>query len=334
MTRRNTAIGVIGTGAIATGVHLPILAAMDDVEIRWIADANPEVARAVAEAHGLSAVTLDPDLSRLPQVDVVLLAIPLPPRPLYLEHYRTTETALLVEKPLANSAEEHRRIRSDFPAWQVSVGYQRRYYGTSALVRCFIETGTLGPLRAIRVSEGGRVTRTDGAGQYQSFPVRNGGGIVKNLGCHSLDLALWLTSAKGFTIRSSEVEWDDETDQRCRATIALDCDAGRGVELEFSLSWIDRMENRIDFRFDGGTLSCPIAPAEEIALLSPSGKAVASLSVMGPDRATTPRQAGYLEWRAMLDAVSSRSPQPISADSNLLCAELIDALLAREAVSP
>lgn len=330
--KKKTTVGAIGTGVIASGVHLPVLAAMEDVEIRWIADANPAVARAVAADFQLSAVTLDPDLSRLPPVDVVLLAIPLPPRPRYLEHFRTTETAFLIEKPLANSAEEHRRICSDFPDWRVSIGYQRRFYGSSALVRSFMETGTLGALRAIRVAEGGRVTRTDGAGQYQSVPVRDGGGIVKNLGCHALDLALWLTNARGFAIRSNEIEWDDETDQRCRAMIALDCGDAGSVDLEFALSWIDRMENRMDFRFDGGALSCPIAPAREIALLSPSGEALASLSVQGPDRATTPRQACYLEWRAMLDAVLARSPQPVSAVSNLLCAELIDALLAREAV--
>ena len=331
---RSTAIGIIGTGVIATQVHLPILAAMDDVEVAWIADANPAVARSVAEIHGLSAVPLDSDLSNLPQVDVVLLAIPLPPRPVYLEHYQKTTTALLVEKPLANSAEQHRDILGAFPSWQLSVGYQRRFYGSSLLVRSFIETGTLGPLRAVRVSEGGRTTRTDGAGQYQSLPVGSGGGIVKNLGCHALDLVLWLTSATGFRIRRREVAWDDETDQRCVATIDLDGFSGRPIEFEFALSWIDRMENRIEFRFDGGILSCPIAPTTEIELLNPSGKPIATLSARGAARATTPRQAYFLEWRAMLDAVAARSPQPISAGATLLCAELMDALLARDPVSP
>lgn len=330
---RSTTIGIIGTGVIATQVHLPILAAMDDVEVAWIADANSAVASSVAAIHGLSAVPLDSDLSSLPHADVVLIAIPLPPRPVYLEHYRKTTTALLIEKPLANSAEEHRRILAAFAPWQLSVGYQRRHYGSSLLVRSFIETGTLGPLRAVRVSEGGRTTRTDGAGQYQSLPVRSGGGIVKNLGCHALDLALWLTGATGFRIRRNEVAWDDETDQRCRATIELDGFAGHPIELEFALSWIDRMENRIEFRFDGGLLSCPIAPTTEIELLSPSGEPISSLCVRGPARATTPRQAYYLEWRSMLDAVASRSPQPISAGATLLCAELIDALLTREPVS-
>lgn len=334
MSAKATTIGVIGTGTIATGVHLPILAAMDDVEIAWVADANEAVARAVAELHGISAVPIASTPSNLPPADVVLLAIPLPPRPAYVEHYRSTTTALLIEKPLANSAEEHRRIVSDFPDWQVSIGYQRRFYGSSVLVKSFIDTKVLGSLRTIRVVEGGRMTRTEGAGHYQSLPVRAGGGIVKNLGCHALDLSLWLTSATRFRIRDRRVAWDDETDQRCDATIELTDVAGHRVDLEFSLSWIDRMENRIEFRFENGTLACPIAPAAEIELWSGAGKRIASLSVQGPERATTPRQAYYLEWRAFLDAVANRSSQPISASSNLLCAELIDALLARDPVSP
>ena len=69
-------------------------------------------------------------------------------------------------------------------------------------------------------------------------------------------------------------------------------------------------------------------------MLNPSGKPIATLSARGAARATTPRQAYFLEWRAMLDAVAARSPQPISAGATLLCAELMDALLARDPVSP
>lgn len=320
-------VGIVGAGVIASQVHLPILLAMDDVRVAWITDANPVVSRSVAASHGVDAVSLEGGVSALTTVDVALIAIPLPPRPIYLDHFAGTETALLVEKPLANNVEEHRRLIAAYAPWRIAVGYQRRFYASFVAVRSFVMSGTLGPLRAIRVSEGGRTTRTDGAGQYQSLPVQSGGGIVKNLGCHALDLALWISDAAGFSIRRSEVSWDDETDQRCRAMIDLETRMGWNVELDFAMSWIDRMANRIEFCFESGTLSCPVAPSSEIELRSPAGTPIASVSVAGPSRATTPRQAYYLEWRALLDAASRKAPQSVSPAQTLLCAELIEALL-------
>ncbi len=327
--RSQKTVGIVGAGVIASQVHLPILLAMDDVRVVWIADANERLARSVATDHGIPAASLSSGVAALPEAEVVLIAIPLPPRAPYLDHYARTDTALLVEKPLANDSDEHRRLVSLFPSWQLAVGYQRRYYASFGMVRSFVATGTLGSLRAIRVSEGGRTTRTDGAGQYQSLPVQAGGGILKNLGCHALDLAMWIADAQAFTILQSEVAWDGETDQRCRANVELATRSGRIVQLAFESSWIDRMENRIEFDFEAGRLSCPVAPAAEIGLLSPDGAPVASLTVLGRGQATSPRQAYYLEWRAMLEALEARVDQPAAARESLLCSELIDALLRR-----
>ncbi len=142
-----------GAGVIASQVHLPILLAMDDVRVAWITDANPVVSRSVAASHGVDAVSLEGGVSALTTVDVALIAIPLPPRPIYLDHFAGTETALLVEKPLANNVEEHRRLIAAYAPWRIAVGYQRRFYASFVAVRSFVMSGTLGPLRAIRVSE-------------------------------------------------------------------------------------------------------------------------------------------------------------------------------------
>ncbi len=327
--RSQMTVGIVGAGVIASQVHLPILLAMDDVRVVWLTDANERVARSVAEDHGVAAASLDRGLDGLPEAEVVLIAIPLPPRATYLRHYSPTDTALLVEKPLANDACEHRRLLADFPDWRLAVGFQRRFYGSFLVVRSLVSSGTLGRLRSIRVCEGGRTTRTDGAGQYQSLSVGAGGGITKNLGCHSLDVALWVSDAVAFSIREKSVEWDEQTDQRCRALVDIEVRSGQRVELRFETSWIDRLSNEIEFRFDDGSVVCPVSPTDEVMLRSPAGDPIAPIRVSGADRATTARQAYYLEWRAMLDAVARRTPQSVSAASTLLCAELIDALLDR-----
>src|SRR5207244_594476 len=105
-------------------------------------------------------------------------------------------------------AREHRRLMTSFDTWQLAVGYQRRFYATSCLMRKIVQSGALGTLRQVCIAEGGRATRTGSGGAYQDEPVARGGGIVKNLGCHSLDLAFWLTGAEGFLLTDRHVEWD------------------------------------------------------------------------------------------------------------------------------
>lgn len=323
-------VGIIGAGVISTSVHVPVLRAMDGVRIAWIADVREDLAVAVARLNGTPPASLAAGPQGLPPADVVLLAIPAPARAAYLDHYKGGPTALLLEKPLANTFAEHQAIATAFEPWQVAVCYQRRYYAASQLLASVLASATLGPLKRIRVSEGGRVTRTDGGGDYKSQPVSRGGGVVKNLGCHSLDQVLWLTGAKDFEIERREVAWDGETDQACRARIRLK-DAANAVlcGLDWSISWIERVDNHVAFDFADATLDCPVAPDPAVNLLSPGGQLIGPISAEGAGRATTSTQAFYLQWRGMISSVQSRAEQPISARSTALCARLMDALLER-----
>jgi predicted dehydrogenase len=325
----DVSVGIIGAGNIATSIHLPILAAMNGVRIAWIADANQALAQNVARLNGLSAASLQNGPASLPQADAVLLAIPLPPRPAYLDYFAETETAILLEKPLANSAQDHEMIAARFPDWQVGVGYQRRYYATSVLMRHILESGTLGALRHIRIAEGGRTTRTGGGGEYQNLPVSKGGGIVKNLGCHSLDLVIALTGATGFRIDQHRVEWDGDSDQACSAQISLENGMGTSIGLDWSVSWIDTMANNVEFHFADAVVRFPVSASTAAELCAPDGRRIAMLDASGPDRAASPIQAFYHEWRDFLTAAQARTAQTISPGSTILSARLMDALLAR-----
>lgn len=326
---REVTVGIVGAGVITNNVHLPVLHATPGVTIAWVADVNETLAASVAADNQVPIASLDGGVAALPAADIILLAIPLPPRGAYLEHFHGTKTALLVEKPLSNTVAEHRNLVETFPDWQLSVGYQRRFYATFGLVRSIIESGALGALTSISVNEGGRTTKTGGAGQYQSLPVARGGGLVKNLGCHSLDLAIWLTGATGFEIANRSIAWDGETDQACQAKIVLTRPGGAPVDLHVAYSWIDNMVNAIRFEFANAVLVAPVSPSTSVDLQDLNGKSIAKLATSVQNGGETTIQAFYLEWQATIDAFVARSPQPISAASTLLCAELMDALLAR-----
>ena len=112
------------------------------------------------------------------------------------------------------------------------------------------------------MNEGGRVLRTGGSGDYQDAPTVDGGGIVKNLGCHSLDLALWLTNATRYRIKDRTIEWDGVTDRRAQAEFELTDilgTSGYNCDLHWTVSWLDTKPNCYEFAFPDLFLRCPVA---------------------------------------------------------------------------
>ena len=207
-------VGVIGAGSIASGMHLPTLLAMEECSIAWIMDSAPERARALAKAFGLEHLKTPTSLADAPPCDAVLLAIPLPPRMALFDALLPGEAAIMAEKPLMTTGAEHRSLVEQFAPWRISVGYQRRQYATNRLLKKIVSSRVFGDLLGVSMAEGGRTTRSGGAGGYQDLSIEEGGGITRNLGCHSLDSTLWITQAKGATIIDRQIEWDGRTDRK------------------------------------------------------------------------------------------------------------------------
>jgi len=302
---------------------------MADVKLAWVADANERRGRDVAKQNATSFVSTSAGPTSLPACEVMLFAIPLPPRQPYFDHCARTGTAVMAEKPLANTAAEHAALVSAFPSWKLAVGFQRRHHATSLLLKRLIEGRICGALRRIRVGEGGRVVRTGGSGSYQDAPTSVGGGIVKNLGCHSLDLVLWLTAARGYRVRQRSLEWDAATDRRAHAIVQLDDVLGqRGYEceLDWTVSWLDPQPNTYEFEFEGGVLTCPVAPAGALSLLGQRNAALGEVRAEPGAGAVTSAQAFYLHWRDFLRALETESDPVSSAVSCHMSAELIDEL--------
>jgi len=75
MSERKVGIGIIGLGNIS-GAYLKAAKSFPILDIRAVADLNPELARSRADEHGLSAVGLD-DIFADPAVDIILnLTVP------------------------------------------------------------------------------------------------------------------------------------------------------------------------------------------------------------------------------------------------------------------
>jgi predicted dehydrogenase len=322
-------VGIIGAGAIATNMHIPVLRAMPSVRIAWIADSNAELAHQVARLHKTQGKSVE-GLFDTASPDLALLAIPLPPRAIYFDALKKSETAILVEKPLANSLQEHDALVADFADWQIAVGYQRHYYAQFRLAKRIIETDVFGTLRRITVSEGGRTTRTGGGGEYQALPISKGGGIVKNLGCHALDLAFWLAEVSSFSVQDRQLEIDAGADVACRANLTIHRYNSDDCLLDFAVSWLETMDNNLVLWFDKVSIICPVSPAASLEIVSSNGDRIGSIDASGMG-ATTSAQAFYLEWQDFINAATDRNAQPLSAAATRMVADAMDQILLQGA---
>ena len=325
-------VGVIGAGEIATTTHIPVLRALDAFRVAWVADANEDRAKKVASANGLTFAPFAEHPRDLPPCDLVLLAIPLPGRTGYFEHFAGGSTAVLAEKPLATRAAEHARLVAAYDAWRLNVCYMRRCYATVQMMRTAHSSGVFGDLREIVIREGGRMTRTGGAGAYQDVSVAEGGGVVKNLGCHGLDAALWITAARRFEVMERAIEWDGQTDRHCDATVVLKDLEGRPghhCKLSFTVSWLLPQPATLTMHFERAVLSAPIAPSRYVTLQDRDGRRLARIDAMEPGVAETSYQAFSLGWRAAHEALASRTEGLLSGRSCRTTADLMDVLLER-----
>lgn len=186
-------VGVLGAGAIAQLVHLPILSERDDARVLAISDADASKAEAIAERFEIPRVLADREILEHPELDALVVSTP---------NYLHQEQAIggleagkdvLVERPLAftgRGVEEVIRTAEE-AGRSVTVGMSHRYRPDVGALRSFVAGGELGPIHAVRAAwlkremPLARVT-------WRQRLEEAGGGALMDLGVQALDLSLWL----------------------------------------------------------------------------------------------------------------------------------------------
>lgn len=317
---RPLSVGIVGAGRITVGGHLPALQTLADTRLTWISDAHAGRGGQLARAAGIPFVAPGEE----PDVDIVLLAIPVPGRETYLDRHRGGSTALFVEKPFANSADEQLRLAQGYPDHLLGVGYQRRYYATSEFARRAIRGGWFGRLREIDHQEGNRVTSAGGS-DYQDEPPSRGGGITKNLACHGIDLALHLAGAEKFHVEQARLELDGRTDRSVDAVLNLRTPDG-DVRLHSFVTGLRNTDNSMRLRFDHAVVTFSTQPSAALTV-GGEGQEPVRVGVQELGHAWLPSQAFHLEWRSFLDGVRDRRTTMSSACTSLITARALDAIL-------
>jgi predicted dehydrogenase len=207
-------IGVIGLGAVAQVVHLPILSRLKEVEIVGLCDVDTSKARYLAERYRAKGFHSDPTkMLRSVELDAVDICTPTNShRDLALLAIESGADAL-VEKPIARSYDEAVEIADAAKRnkRKVMVGMNNRFRPDSMVLKSFVENGELGKVFYVKT---GWLRKQSVTSPWFLRKEHSGGGVFLDLGIAVMDLALWLAgypeakrvSAANYSLLGKNVE--------------------------------------------------------------------------------------------------------------------------------
>jgi hypothetical protein len=155
-------LGLLGTGIAARKLYWPALAGMrDKVQIVACANRTRSKAEAFAANTGTPKVVADADaLFALPEVEAVLISLPIDKQPRYILKALKAGKAVLSEKPLAPSVAAGRRLLEQArpfakrgPVWMVAENFF--FMPAAAWTEDLLARGALGDLRLVEIRQSG-----------------------------------------------------------------------------------------------------------------------------------------------------------------------------------
>jgi predicted dehydrogenase len=220
-------VGLLGVGAIAQVVHLPILHRMAGVRVVTLCDVDQPRAKAIAARFGVERVARnDDEVFAAQDLDAVVIATPS-----YLHESQAIAALqggkhVLVEKPLAIHADAAQRVigAAEQADRTLMVAMNNRYRPDSIALKPFATNGELGNVflsRGAWLNRKMRVVRPT----WRHRLATAGGGALIDLGVQTLDLVMWF------------LNWP-----RVRSLVCY-THPGEGMEVEDSAAIILRLEN-------------------------------------------------------------------------------------------
>lgn len=194
MKNDSVQVGIVGCGAIAQLVHIPLLVEKEGVEVAAVCDENLAKAKLVAERFEIASVYHSVDeLVQHKGLDAVLVCTP---NHLHAEHADTAlraGTDVLCERPLGISREQvvQTLAVAEKCGRNLMVANNHRFRPDAWALRRFISAGELGEVFHVHSTWQRRRSRRPRVSEWRVSP-QLGGGVLMDLGVTNIDACLWL----------------------------------------------------------------------------------------------------------------------------------------------
>jgi predicted dehydrogenase len=268
MSEGKLRVALMGVGAIAQVVHLPVLNELDDVELTAVCDVDHVRANALAARFGIPHIFRDDrDVFKSDLIDAIIICTPS-----YL-HEEQAIAALeagkhvLVEKPLALSPEAVERVIAvaERTGRTLMVAMNNRYRPDTVALRPFAQNGELGDVfltRGAWLNRKMRVVRPT----WRHRRATAGGGAMMDLGVQTLDLCMWMLGYPEAASVMTQMHYPEGMEVEDTAGIIVRLNSGAGISLTVSWSLVaerDRHYMRMLGTRGSGAIS-PLAVFKEV----------------------------------------------------------------------
>jgi predicted dehydrogenase len=194
--------GVIGVGNVTEVKAAPVVFRSADSDVVHVMRRDADRARDFAQRHGVDRWSTDAQsLIHDPNVTAVYIATPTDTHHQYAIAAARAGKHVLVEKPMALSATEARRMveAADANSVHLWVAYYRRALPRFGKIRDLLDAGALGRVLSVHTTWRKPTDFTN----WRWNPQHNRGGEFYETACHTLDALDWLlgpaTDAAGVT---------------------------------------------------------------------------------------------------------------------------------------
>jgi len=330
---RRLRVAVIGCGAVARQMHLPVLAGHEGVELVALVDSDVKRAGELARAYNVPRVLGDGVELGANEVDAAVVATP-------PWHHAPGATMLmrrgihvLVEKPIAISfAEAVGMVRTAEETGTVlAVGFFRRLMPSVRMLKGLIDSNWLGEPLEFQ-AEGGGMYNWSAATLGSMRKEGAGGGALVDYGSHLLDVLNYLFAGEGEVLSYRD---------NSRGGVEADCELrlrlasrGRPVEGTVTVARTRKLGNFVRVLCQRGSLEYRASERDRI-WVSPAGLEVPDPRTGKPCPYTLQASWGgeseaswYETMRAEIDdwigAIRTRREPELSARSTLPMARVME----------
>jgi predicted dehydrogenase len=325
-------LAIVGCGAVTREYHLPTLLSLPRVEITGLCDNAVDNALLARSECNLDARVTHAPAELEGIADAALVATP--PR----SHGALTRQLLamgmdvLCEKPLApTSAEGEAMVEAAARAERLlGVGLITRYHANNLVLRKILEDGLLGQIQEIVAESGAPLDWVMTTASYYSRES-TAGGVFFDAGVHLVDRILWLFGMLQGISYEDDSFGGMESNARLSGTLLVQ---GRSVPCRMGFSWTHELANAIEVVGSTGTATLGLSDGDAVVVRrqiagEPMDLRISRPASRGPETSVFTRQ-----WEDFLDAIETRRPPLMSAESALPALRLIERAYAGRRTMP
>ncbi len=257
MSEKELRVGVVGTGAIAQIVHLPLLKELPGARVEALCDIHDHKAHALAERLDIPHVfRTDEEMLGSDVVDAVVICTP---NHLHEELAIAALEAgkhVMVERPLALTAKGAAAVirAAERADRTLMVAFNNRFRPDTRGLKSFVTSGELGDIFTIHGTWFNRKVRL--RRKTWRHTREAGGGAFMDLGVQVLDLCLWMLDYPEATRVCAHLNPGEDMDVEDAAAVLIRLKNGGTISVQVTWSLLaDRDRHHVRLLGTAGTAS-------------------------------------------------------------------------------